>query len=248
MSGIILLTAAVTPNPLYQAAVSDAGIRLGQYQNALANWTRQATRIGWRTAVVETTGFPASGLLEGIPNINQEQISVVSFEPDPEIIARGKGAVEAAAIDAVLTNPGLDLDPSLTLYKSTGRLILRNGDQLLAKIRNNAITIRRSLDRRYCDTRFFGTTVGFWNKQLSGMAEEVDDDGGRYLEHVLAHRILDSEYQGCVTINRFHQRPLIVGQSGTTGSRYGSSQALLKARVLASMENFLAKKLSSKQV
>jgi hypothetical protein len=246
--GSVLLTAAVTPNPRYSSTIADASVRLSQYQEALAAWSAEAAHVGWKTIVVETTGCSEEELLANLRPQFRDAVSVIPYCPTDNLASRGKGAVEAAAIDHVLGLSATTMTRSSTFYKVTGRLLVSNAKKLLFDVRENTAVVRRSMNGVYCDTRFFGTTVGFWRDQMTGMANEVDDAEGRYLEHVMAHRLTDAEYAKAAEVIRFPQRPIIVGRSGTTGSTYGGFGAAARSLLLAPYEKLLADKMMTKQV
>lgn len=243
----VLLTAAVTPNAQIQTALSDAELRLSQYQQALAFWATQCTEIGWKTILVETTGCPHEKLVKNLPTPVVDAVDVITYESLDGEARNGKGAIEAAAMDYAVQNTRFDLNGQSALYKVTGRLTLGNARRLLKGPGSNAAIVRRSLDRRYCDTRFFGTTVKFWRDHLLEMASEVNDAEGRYLEHVFAHRLSDAEYRSNAHVTPFAQRPLIGGQSGTTGAKYGQGPSLGRDLILRPVEKLLHKHLSRKQ-
>lgn len=246
MLGYVLLTAAVTPDPRFGSAVFDPQVRLAQYQRALASWVAAATEKGWMVLVVETTGCAVSEIVAGVSVEARKSIEVVHFSPDDSLAQRGKGAIEASAIDHLISTT--KIVDSATVYKATGRLILENSSKLLIDIAEEAATVRRTMDGKYCDSRFFGTTAGFWRQRLIGMANEVDDMRGRFLEHVLAHRLRDAEYTHASTIGRFTQRPVLVGVSGTTGSSYRRLDGVVRNRLWSPLEDILVNRFMNKQV
>lgn len=244
----VLLTAAVTPAPQFGAAVSNPSERLAQYQQALSFWANDSTRCDWKIIVVETTGCPSSQLTARVPSSLLPRIIVVPFETKAELISKGKGSVEAAAIDSALNATDLPITDESTFYKATGRLVVGNAARLLSRLPRNTAMVRRSLDGKYCDSRFFGTTVKFWKDNLSSMGDEVNDDEGRFIEHVLAHRLRDSEYRYGAAIDRFPHRPRIAGQSGTSGQKYGRLGELARGTIITPFESVLASHFTSKQI
>lgn len=244
----VLLTAAVTPAPQFNAALSDPSVRLSQYQEAVASWASRSGQLGWQIVIVETTGCPAPLLTAKVDTSMKDRITVIPFLAGDEFISLGKGSVEAAAIDHALNSGAADIAEDSTFFKATGRLVVKNASDLLTRLPNNTAVVRRSLDGKYCDTRFFGTTVKFWNEHLSGMGTDVDDNEGRYIEHVLAHRLRETEYRERSLIQRFATRPDIDGQSGTTGAKYGRLGTLTVGSLLKPIETVLASRFSSKQV
>ncbi|MFF1382219.1 hypothetical protein ACFVWT_01500 [Arthrobacter sp. NPDC058288] len=234
-NNLILLTAAVTPDVAFGSSLSDPKERLRQYRSAIDEWSRVADASDCDLVTVETTGSGDS---------LRDQVRVVDFHAPEDTKQHGKGAVESAALDAAILACGLP--DSSTVHKVTGRLTLRNAERLVAPLDNGA-RVRRTLDRTYCDTRFFSTNVKFWQTHLSGMANEVADDSGRYLEHVMAHRLMKAEYGG-TAVQRFPERPMLLGVSGTTGKSYGTLWQRALSPVLLRVEGLLDTRLRLKQI
>lgn len=232
---LILLTAAVVPDNAFRVALSDPGVRLGQYRTAIRAWSEVADATKCDLLVVETTG--SADLL-------REDARVVSFTPSEAARQAGKGAAEAEALEAGVRAAGLS-DRS-TIHKATGRLMLRNWDTAIRPVASGA-RVRRVVDRSYVDVRFFSVNAEVWSGYLLGMGAEIDDAGGRYLEHVMAQRLIRAEYEG-VPVERFPERPGLAGSSGTHGKPYGSLKERLLAPVLLRAENLLSSVGATKQL
>lgn len=243
--GYVILTAAVTPDPRYGSSVSDPKIRLAQYQRALVSWTAVAEKLNFAVLVVETTGYAKKELLAPLANAGKS-VEVMNFTPDALLLSRGKGAVEASAIDFLIAQA--ELADSDSIYKATGRLTLYNSTQILGDVGVNSAIARRSVDRRYCDSRLFVTTAGFWRLNLSEMADEVYEDRGRYLEHVLAHRLTQAEYLHDARIERFARRPVLEGVSGTSGLPYRRIDGAARSKLVGPVEDIFSNHLLSKQI
>lgn len=224
MSALILLTAAVTPDPAFLAnnasfrmTLADPQVRAGQYRAAVDHWHRVAQTVGGRVAVVETSGADRDEVTR------RTDVGFVSYDAPAGLAAGGKGAIEAAAIDHALAS--LDAAPDTVLVKVTGRLLVENAARVIGPVDDATVQVRRSVDRAFADTRFVVTTVGTWREHLTGMGEEVDDDHGRWLERVAAQRLILGEYAGSLTVQRFPDPPRFTGASGTTGARYDGWRA-----------------------
>jgi hypothetical protein len=236
IANFILLTAAVTPDPRFGSTVAHPGERLEEYRTAIRRWSTVADGAGFEMAVVETTGSRALA----------NDVKVIDFTPTDAQAARGKGAVEAAALEHALV--ALEPRRESTIVKVTGRLVIENAHRLVVPIAENVAVVRRTLDRRYCDSRFFLTTAGFWTDHLADMGRDVDDSAGRYLEHSLAHRLIRSEFLDQTRVEQFPIRPLFSGRSGTNGNRYGTVRDRLSSPLMGAAEHALAHRLGSKQV
>lgn len=243
--GYVILTAAVTPDPRYGSSVSDPKTRLAQYQRALVSWTDVAKKLNLTVLVVETTGYAKKELLAPLVNTGKS-VEVIDFTPDASLLSHGKGAVEASAIDYLIAQA--KLADSEAIYKATGRLTLSNHAQILKNVEINSAIARRSIDRKYCDSRLFATTAGFWRLNLREMAEEVDEDRGRYLEHVLAHRLNRAEYLHNARIERFAHRPILEGVSGTSGLPYKRVNGAVRSKLVGPIEDIFSNHLLNKQI
>jgi hypothetical protein len=234
-----MLTAALTPTVTQRVTVAAPEERAREYAAALTRWAGTARRLGLRLVVVETTGAPREALWPaGVEGRH------LSFVADPADSARGKGAVEAAAIEHALAHA-----PELrtgTAYKCTGRLWVANAADLLVALPPATARIRRTLDWTWVDSRLVGASVDLWRGALAGMGAEVDDRAGHYLEHALADRLRRAWATDGAAVQRLGRRPVYVGRSGSTGIDYRSPRERLKGAVLQPLESLLAGPLGTK--
>lgn len=233
----VLLTAAVKPDSQYAVSVSQPAERLAMYQAAVSNWWRFCQSTGRQLLVVETSGASREAFLANLPQ--NDGVAFVNHFPSQHARYGGKGAAEAEALDAAVDTIGVEEGHTLT--KVTGRLILENPIQVLKDLEPGVAVVRRTLDRRYVDTRLFSMAVGTWMSRMKGMSLEVDEGRGRYLEHVFAHRLVEAEYAGDVEVHRFPKRPRLVGRSGTSNARYDGAINRLRERAMEPMETLLAR-------
>jgi hypothetical protein len=198
-------------------------VRLRHYEHAISRWQSVADRKQVRLLVVETTDC-AEELRRRLPSHTE----VASFAPCAELRCRGKGAVEAGAIDHLFDTELASHADTETLYKCTGRLVVSNAQHLLASLPNWHVVGRATLDQSVLDTRFFGASMSVWRTNFRDAGCQVDDVAGRSLERVLASRVLIGLAANQLTFARFPKRPRYIGESGSTGQRYDRpAQALL---------------------
>ncbi|MEA5456993.1 hypothetical protein SPF06_19900 [Sinomonas sp. JGH33] len=243
---VVLLTAAVSPTTSGKIAVRDPAIRLRQYQGAIARWASALHGSLFRLVVVETTGEPAEKLLAGLGKTESSRVRVLDYSPTPQELARGKGAVEIASIRHVIAQEMLDANS--TLFKCTGRLVVVNARRIIEPLGDSVVRSRMTADRSWVDTRFIGAVVGTWTEQLFRDIDLVDDDAGRYLERVMAARLSYESAINGVRLERFHERPLFEGVSGTHGARYSSSAASIRDRLFRPVESVLGAVAARKQI
>lgn len=227
MTVFVVLTTAVIPN-VHHADLRDPRLRRAQYLASTAFWRPVADGTAARLLVLDCTGI-------GIATTRDElelpaDVLVRSFAPAQDLLDRGKGAIEAAAIDELICADGIR--PEDTFYKVTGRLIVRNAADLLRPLADRQVMLRRRVDNSWADTRFFGMRASTWAACYTGMATQLDDFAGVWLEHVMAARTMSAALERRVVETPFAHPPMIVGQSGSHGHRYRAG-ALTQLRARA---------------
>lgn len=243
VAGAILLTAAVLPRPEFAVAVADPARRLAQYIDAVDRWAKVAGSLEYKLVVMETSGF-GSDLKTALKE--SHQVQVLDHSPSELSIGGGKGAIEAEAIESAIDTIAQVCSPLCSVFKVTGRLAVVKPESLLVPLATDTFRVRRTLDRSFCDTRMLGFTIGGWKRWLTGMQSEVQDSRERYLEHVVAQRLVLAEFEGA-TVGRYTQKPRFIGQSGTSGSIYRGSANLVPGHLVAAFEGRLGGIAHSKQ-
>ncbi|MCA5924722.1 MULTISPECIES: hypothetical protein [Curtobacterium] len=225
----------------------DPEARLDQYRHAISTWATQLEGTSFDLTVVETSGATATELLSAVDPRLRHRIRTVQFDPSGSDASRGKGRLEADAIACGIAVVEQDSGPDQSIYKSTGRLVLRNARRLVHPIPLDTVRVRMTLDRSFADTRFVGARAHAWRTILLADAAAVDEEAGIYFEHVLAGAVARSAALQQIRIERFPERPHFVGQSGSTGRRYrrGFTSAVPALSLLT--ERGLARLASRKQ-
>jgi hypothetical protein len=241
----VLLTAAVSPATAIRVAVSDVRERQAQYRLAFSWWSAFCAKNSYRLLVVETSGADAETVLP-----TNADVSWLSYDAVSGLAERGKGAIESAALDHALAHLATQDQSSRTVHKVTGRLRISNADKVLRSHSVGEISIRRTIDRRYVDTRLLSFTIYDWQNNFREMYSEVEDPKGRYLEHVFARRLAEAEYARRLRVSAFRSRPMVEGVSGSTGARYGKGRNLSAALnlLMDPIEKTMLTRLSDKQV
>jgi hypothetical protein len=241
MTQAVLLTAAVRPDPRFTVALADPDARLRQYVASVREWLRFGEQTGARVVVVETSR--SAELLNQVPALRQ--LEVIEFEPSDQMADRGKGAVEAGAIDHALA--GLANEGVRTITKVTGRLGIVDASRTLPPLAANSVMVRRTLDRRFVDARLIHATVDVWTDSLRGMAGAVNEVAGTYIEHVVGLRLVQAEFERGTDVLRFPKRPRFRGQSGTTGSQYNRLDSAIRIAVMERAERLVVR-MAAKQI
>jgi hypothetical protein len=244
---VILLTAAVTPIQSFKGSVRDPQLRLRQYKAALRFWASVADRVDGRVVVVETTGTDLKSTINSLPLRERGRIHAFSHTPTPQAIQNGIGAIEANALDDVMLALATSRTTDTFVAKVTGRLQVGNAVELLGAHDNSTFIVRRTLDRKYADSRFFQVPIALWNSYMTGLAGEICDREGRYFEYALAYRLIRGEYERRLRVIPFRRRPIVEGVSGTSGKRYGG-RVSRPLNLPVSWAEHLIVSLGSKQV
>jgi hypothetical protein len=231
----------VRPDPRFKVALADPNARLRQYVESVREWLRFGEQVGARIVVVETSR--SAELLNEVPALRQ--LEVIEFEPTDDMAERGKGAVEAGAIDhavADLANKG-----ARTITKVTGRIGIADASVTLPPLAPNSVMVRRTLDRRFVDARLIHASVDVWTECLRDMGSTVNEVAGTYIEHVVGLRLVQAEFERGTDVLRFPMRPRFRGQSGTTGSRYNRVGTAVRIAVMERAERLVVR-MASKQI
>jgi hypothetical protein len=219
----VLLTATVRPNTQLYVAQADPLVRLGQYQRAIASWVDAVEAADADLFIVETSGATADDLLLNVPVASRASINVLSFDAGDTKADRGKGRIEAEAILHGLSAIQQTSGAGGTVYKGTGRLVVRNAARILRRLPPEAVQIRMTADRSFADTRLLGASIGTWQQVVLADRDYIDEMRGVFLEHTVAASVGRAAALKTIQIQRFSQRPSFDGQSGSTGRQYRSA-------------------------
>lgn len=243
MTHAVLLTAAVTPDPRFRVALSDTEQRLRQYAESIGEWLSFAQTMGAVVVVVETS--QSTDTLRAHIRRPGDRLEILDYVPSATMVEKGKGSVEAGAIDhavGVLAGKGVT-----AVTKVTGRLRVTNARDVLAPLDPNSVMVRRTLDRRYVDSRLIHASTDVWTGVLHDMALELNDASGTYLEHVAALRLIRAEHERGTSVMRFPRRPRFRGQSGTSGGQYGGVSNAVRSAFMERLEG-LVERMAKKQI
>ena len=224
---LLLLTATV--NPMVSVTRADPEIRLTDYLNALTLWWDEFKLEPVDILFVENSGYSLQQMHDWVDSVNANgRIKVFQFIAKKDLVLNlGKGAGEAEMFDECFSkNYILDYE---YVIKSTGRLFITNAKNLLLNtLQTNSdwsISFRRSFD--LVDTRFFIIRAKLFEKYLMGLASEVNDSNGIYLEHAVFKRVCRAIADG-FGWGRFSCLPRYEGVSGSDGVKYNSLLGRIK--------------------
>jgi hypothetical protein len=198
---ILLLTATIAvPSGAPGIARTDPVLRLQDYKETLAFYTRFINRGIDRIVFAENTGFDLQSLREiaAIKNV-ASSVDFVSFHGNDFPPSYGRCFGEAIIFDQVMQNCGNY--PADTIYwKSTGRYQIQNFDQMMKTMPQGAdfyCDLRRRGSMRWADMRIMAWTRKGYDEFLANIAQSLREDinetaGEIVLYHLLANRFASS--------------------------------------------------------
>jgi len=122
-----------------------------------------------------------------------KKLEVLTFKGDYENIQKkGKGYGEGEIIKYALNHSAI-LAQSNCFYKLTGRVCVANFDKIIRTTPfENAFVFSPWFERefkRYTRTSFYKASIPFYKQNLMDAYLEVDDNQGKYLEHVFFDKL-----------------------------------------------------------
>ncbi|MDH7463254.1 hypothetical protein QEG73_18290 [Chitinophagaceae bacterium 26-R-25] len=186
--------------------------------------------------VCDNSGYDYS-LCEEVNVLAQQhnkRLEFHNFHGDSDnIFKKGKGYGEGEMLKYLFSNSNL-LQQSGSFCKVTGRLFIRNIDQVLRGVRKDqnyfqVIGINPFKKRDKIDTRFYHCQIETFSRYLLDEYKKVDDSNGIYLEHL---------FYNALTLQRglfhnFKTIPDFEGISGSTGMSYKKTKLKLFIQKLA---------------
>lgn len=211
----LIMTAAVEPSHQFRNEVNcDNSLRRRQYAKAVTIWADFVCDRRLQLIFLELADSNLESIKNEIPRRAWTSVEFVKIPPSDIDLQRGKGAVESSGIDALIGQGAV----AGAFCKVTGRLIVSNASKAIPDTLASQLMVRRTIDNRWVDTRLFCVTSDTWRAHLTGMSSGIDDVGGVFVEHEFARRIRSCSL--IESVSRFPRRPILVGESGTTGNRY----------------------------
>lgn len=206
--------------------------RLSQTVKALKYWSRYQNRKDFELVVIVGDNTGAAKLIEEKSRNFFSEGNLIVLDvpvPDSEVVARGKGAAETAALMFMLEN--YDFSEDVVVGKMTGRQVCSNAIDLflsLETLPNFAAWPRPNLES--VDSRFYLGSARYLKSVLPVIFRETDDLKGIFVEDLYAKYGIWENRGG---FELFKHEPAILGQAGTTGTKLSKfSEANLVAMLV----------------
>lgn len=212
---VILLTACVNPKGMVFTKLQNPSERLIQYQEAL-RWYLENTN--YPIVFCENTNTDIS--VQYKQYINNRRLEYICFDGNNYDKKRGKGYGEALIIEYALLHSNF-LKKANFIIKITGRLILKNINQLISAASNSNkvyANLHKWNMRLICDSRLFIAPPVFLLKFFLPQIEKLNDANQYYFEHLLYDQIQKYIEEGGKH-SEFYLPLRLVGISGTHGTK-----------------------------
>lgn len=220
---VLLITASILPQEKRFLKLKDPKRRLCQYLNSLRFYIIQTNMSHIVMCDNSAYEFPSDKMLALAKRYGKE-LEILQFSgSERKISSRGKGYGEGEIIEYALTHSRL-LKEADFFIKVTGRLKVRNIDQIAAHMDMDKIYINREIrDFRasqkqglQMNTVIYGMPKSVYMSEFADAYKEVWDIHKVYLEHVFYNRSVENGLNVC-NLPFF---PVIAGISGTGGNHY----------------------------
>ena len=215
---VILLTACINPDGMSFTYLQDPKEREKQYLSAL-QWYLLNTQ--YQIVLCENTNYCLPTTFDKY--INLKRLEYLSFNGNKNFDKhKGKGIGEANIIEYALENSNFINDDTL-IVKITGRLIIKNVNQLISLMSNNKAVygwrVRHEKAGMQCASHFFSAPKIFFKHYFLSSKSIIDDSKFIYFETVLYKEILIWKNNSNV-FNELYLPILVIGKSGSNGDSY----------------------------
>lgn len=220
-STVLITTANDPPDGMMFLATTDSATRRITAKAAVFFWAIQGVE---KIVIADATGTTLLDQNE-ISMLNQMNIEVeqLYYFQDAEMVKqKGKGYAEGRLMQFAMQNSEI-LKKETSFFKCTGKIFCRNFPQILHTIRTNHFknifwtNIREfGATHGWADTRFFYTSVDFFNDHLLPTYLSCDDSVAAI--ESLCFNLFSAKLPFVKTA-----RPLLVGFCGGTGELYMDS-------------------------
>lgn len=213
---VLLLTATIRPQEKRYTALQNQRLRLQQYIESLKYYIVDTNIKNIVFCDNSGVDFNTEELFLLADKYGKE-LEIIQFIGNENKIAKyGKGYGEGEIIEYALHNSRL-LQHEDYFIKITGRLKIKNIDEIASKIDINKVYFNKTVNKEeMIDTIMFCIPKKAYIKWFIGEYKQVNDKGGRYIEWIYKEIV----YKNKIRIVNIPCYPLIEGVSGSTGKKY----------------------------
>lgn len=216
MEKILLITGCVQPakDAIY-LKINDSKIRLEQYLKTI-DWAINESNFDI-IIFCENSSFDLN--YKKYENLKCKKFEYLTFQGDNDKSSKyGKGYGEGEIIKYAIENSKY-LKNSDYFYKITGRLTIKNINNVLKTEKEGNLFLKFLYHKEYIDTRFYKVETKTYEKYLLLAYENVRDSEGKTLENIFFKIMKNNK----IKYHCFNTFPILCGISGSTGIKYKMS-------------------------
>jgi len=208
----LILTATIDPICTHKLKRSNPTERLNDYKKALSLWRQHEFK---NIVFIDNSGYDLSVLREVYKNVDHK-VTFLSTPRRDKDSHKGKGYGELTMIKYAFDHCEV-LSQAPIIIKSSGRVYIKNFSHFINEYVECEIMCNLEKNLSWADSRFFCSYSTFYQQFLFPNIEQLNDDQGFYIEHLLAlacHEAMQKKHKWLPPASL----PLVTGISGTNGS------------------------------
>ena len=219
----LIITGCISPkNTVFSLGLKDASERLSQYIESINYYIKKTTIQNIVFCENSDYQYNYQSLINEAKN-RGKNIEVIKYLGNSDaVLEHGKGYGEGEILEYALSHSKL-LKKYKYIYKVTGRIIVKNIDEIIEKETINDIYLNKNLySYKTIDTRFWGMPKGLYEDLFLEQYHKVNDQKLRFIEHVFYETITN-------TVLKYKQHPffpLLEGKSGTKNIAYKENRPI----------------------
>jgi hypothetical protein len=197
----VILTASIDVSPdMPFVGLRNTQERLKDCQVALKWWMENTP---YNIVVVENTGYDLK--------VKDERIELITLNANfKNIVEKGKGFAEGVSINEAYKQSAF-LNQSNIHIKCSGRYYVSNIVSVVDGF-DGLVAIEEEDNPYFINSVCFVYRPPFYHTYLCELLPTIDDDAGRWMEHILANAVRIADTQGEQIIRTHYQT---IGRSGT---------------------------------
>ena len=228
---------------------SDFEVRLNDYIRAITKWSNLSKELGFGILVVENSNS-IEDLRRDLLSLNNTNLRFVQLKEDMRSHHQGNSAGEYQMLKEVV-ELGIIPREIGVVWKVTGRLFVRNFNQILPTDSPDLIVNRFYNPKHIVDTRVIGFSQNKFGTLFSSNPRFItennvissgDQETYSSLEHLVTLNVLQSEFKG-ENVRSMNKVPIFIGHSGTSNKMIDGIGSRLKKQAANSIRPIILKLL-----
>jgi len=234
---LIILTCTVKTKMTEGMNRSDSEVRLNDYISAITKWSNLSKELGFGILVAENSNS-IEDLRRDLLLLNNPNLKFVQLKEDIRSHLQGNSAGEYQMLKEIV-ELGIIPREIGVIWKITGRLFVRNFNQILPTDSPDLIVNRFYNPKHIVDTRIIGFSQNKFDTLFSSnpifisennVIPSGDQETYSSLEHLVTLNVLQSEFRGEI-VKSMNKVPIFIGHSGTTNKEIDGKGSRFKKQV-----------------